>query len=50
MFGSHLPIDSLSYGFDRLYDSYERIVATFSEGERDSMFRTTARDWFRVPA
>jgi predicted TIM-barrel fold metal-dependent hydrolase len=50
MFGSHLPIDALSYGFDRLYDSYEHIVATFSEGERDSMFRTTALDWFRVPA
>ena len=50
MFGSHLPIDALSYGFDRLYDSYEHMVATFSEGERDAMFRTTALDWFRVPA
>lgn len=26
VFGSHLPIDTLSYGFDRLYDAYERIV------------------------
>jgi predicted TIM-barrel fold metal-dependent hydrolase len=50
MFGSHLPIDTLSYGFDRLYDSYGRIVATFSQDERDSMFRRTALNWFRVPA
>jgi predicted TIM-barrel fold metal-dependent hydrolase len=49
MFGSHLPIDGLSHGFDRLYDSYEHIVAAFSEDERDAMFRTTALIWFRVP-
>ena len=49
MFGSHMPIDALSHGFDRLYDTYERIVAEFSDDERDSMFRTTARNWFRVP-
>jgi predicted TIM-barrel fold metal-dependent hydrolase len=49
MFGSHLPIDALSYGFDRLYDAYERIVAAFSEDERDAIFRKTALNWFRVP-
>jgi predicted TIM-barrel fold metal-dependent hydrolase len=49
MFGSHLPIDALSHGFDGLYDSYERVVAAFSEDERDSMFRTTALSWFRLP-
>ena len=38
MFGSHLPIDTLSHGFDRLYDAYERTVAAFSEDERDAMF------------
>ncbi len=49
MFGSHLPIDTLSYGFDRLYNAYERIVGAFSEDERDAIFRTTASNWFRVP-
>jgi predicted TIM-barrel fold metal-dependent hydrolase len=49
MLGSHLPIDTLSHGFDRLYDTYGRILATFSEDERDAMFRTTALSWFRVP-
>lgn len=50
MFGSHLPIDALSYGFDRLYDAYEGIVATFSEDERDALFRRTALNWFGVTA
>ena len=49
MFGSHLPIDGLSHGFDRLYDAYELIVAGFSEDERDAIFRRTALNWFRVP-
>ncbi|MDW6024197.1 amidohydrolase family protein [Mesorhizobium sp. BAC0120] len=48
MFGSHLPIDGLSYGFDRLYDAYERIVSGFSEDEKDAMFRGTAAAWFRI--
>ena len=49
MFGSHLPIDGLSYGFERLYDAYERIVSGFSDDEKDAMFRGTAAAWFRVP-
>jgi hypothetical protein len=45
-----MPTDALSYGFFRLYDSYERIVAEFSDDERDDMFRRTALNWFQVPA
>jgi predicted TIM-barrel fold metal-dependent hydrolase len=48
MFGSHMPIDALSYGFDRLYATYENILAEFSDDERDDMLRRTALDWFRV--
>jgi predicted TIM-barrel fold metal-dependent hydrolase len=47
MFGSHLPIDALSHGFDRLYDAYAQITSAFSEHERDAMFRSTALDWYR---
>jgi predicted TIM-barrel fold metal-dependent hydrolase len=49
MFGSHLPIDGLSYGFNQLYDAYERIVSGFSDDEKDAMFRGTAAAWFRIP-
>ncbi|SHL12040.1 Predicted metal-dependent hydrolase, TIM-barrel fold [Bradyrhizobium lablabi] len=48
MFGSHLPIANLSYGFEPLYDAYQQMVAGFSENERDQMFRGVAMDWFRV--
>jgi predicted TIM-barrel fold metal-dependent hydrolase len=48
MFGSHMPIAGLSRGFERLYDAYREIVAGFSEGERDDMFRGTAAAWFRL--
>lgn len=48
MFGSHLPIANLSFGFERLYDAYQQMVAGFSENERDKMFRGVANDWFRV--
>jgi len=46
MFGSHMPIAGLSWGFQRLYDAYQEIVAGFSQAERDDMFRGTAAAWF----
>ena len=48
MFGSHMPIAGLSWGFERLYDAYQEIVAGFSPAERDDMFRGTAAAWFRL--
>ncbi len=48
MFGSHLPIDKLSFGFERLYDAYEQIIADFSPDEQDQMLRAVATDWFRL--
>lgn len=50
MFGSHLPITSLSHGFGRLFDVYDSTVAALSDAERDAVFRTTASRWFRLPA
>lgn len=49
MFGSHLPIDGLSYGFDRLYQAYDRVLAGCSVDERDAAYGATAQRWFRVP-
>jgi predicted TIM-barrel fold metal-dependent hydrolase len=48
MFGSHLPIAKLSFGFDRLYAAYQQIVADFSVDEKDQMFRQVAADWFAI--
>ena len=49
MFGSHLPISKLSFGFEPLYDAYQQIVAEFSHDEKDHMFRKVATDWFAIP-
>ena len=48
MFGSHMPIAALSFGFERTYTAYQELVADFSENERGRMFRGVAHDWFRV--
>ena len=48
MFGSHMPIAGLAWGFERLYDAYQEIVAGFSDAERDDMFRGTAAAWFKL--
>jgi predicted TIM-barrel fold metal-dependent hydrolase len=42
-----MPIAALSVGFERLYDTYQEIVAKFSVIERDHMFRDTAAAWFK---
>jgi predicted TIM-barrel fold metal-dependent hydrolase len=47
MFGSHLPIASLSVGFESLYNAYQEIVTRFSAAEQDDMFRGTAAAWFK---
>ena len=46
MFGSHMPIAGLSVGFERLFEAYQEMVASFSARERDAMFRGTAAAWF----
>jgi predicted TIM-barrel fold metal-dependent hydrolase len=42
MFGSHMPIASLSGGFERLYAAYGQIVADCSADEQDQLFGTAA--------
>ncbi|WP_196073459.1 amidohydrolase family protein [Nakamurella alba] len=49
MFGSHLPIDGLSYGFHRLYQAYDRVLAGCSPSERDAAYHGTAQRWYRMP-
>jgi predicted TIM-barrel fold metal-dependent hydrolase len=46
MFGSHMPIASLSSGFERLYAAYGQIVCGCSADEQDRLFRGTAAAWF----
>ena len=50
MLGSHLPICRLSHGFAHLYRTYRDLLAGFSSGEQDLMFRGVAADWFGLGA
>jgi predicted TIM-barrel fold metal-dependent hydrolase len=46
MFGSHMPVATLSTGFADLYGRYAQLVAGFSEDEKDEMFFGVADRWF----
>lgn len=48
MVGSHLPIDALSYGFDRLCAAYDRVLSGCSADEREAVYGGTAARWYRV--
>jgi predicted TIM-barrel fold metal-dependent hydrolase len=48
MFASDVPTDKLHASFDRLIDSYVRIVSEFSAGERTQLFAATARETYRL--
>lgn len=48
MLGSHMPIATLSRGFEPLYAANREILASFTESERDLMFGGVAAAWFRV--
>ena len=47
MFGSHMPISTLSYGFSELYGRYAKIVSGLSAQESDELFYGVADRWFR---
>ena len=48
MFGSNFPVDKLYGSFTALYRAFEAIVADFSEGEQDKMFRANALRHYRL--
>jgi predicted TIM-barrel fold metal-dependent hydrolase len=50
MFGSNFPVDKLYSSFDTLFGSFESIVASFSESEKDQLFRDNALRHYRLRA
>jgi predicted TIM-barrel fold metal-dependent hydrolase len=48
MFGSNFPVDKLYGSFDALFGAFENIVASFSESEKDKIFRLNARRAYRI--
>jgi predicted TIM-barrel fold metal-dependent hydrolase len=48
MFESNFPVDKLSIAYPVLYNGLKKIVADFSETEKDAMFSGTARRVYRL--
>jgi predicted TIM-barrel fold metal-dependent hydrolase len=48
MFASNFPVDKLYTSFDELYGAFERIVADFSEAEKEKMFCDNAIKFYRL--
>ncbi|MCB1488889.1 MAG: amidohydrolase family protein [Bauldia sp.] len=48
MFASNFPVDKLYSSFTTLYQAFEAIVADFSDGEQDRLFRLNAVKHYRL--
>ena len=42
MFASNFPVDKVCASFDEIYGGFEKIVASFTEQEKDMLFRSNA--------
>lgn len=48
MFASNFPVDKLSIAYPILYNGFKKLVADFSEAEKDAMFYRTAARVYRL--
>lgn len=48
MFESNFPVDRLSVSYSVLWNAFKKMVADFSEDEKDALFRGTAADVYQL--
>jgi L-fuconolactonase len=48
MFESNFPVDRFSVSYPVLWNAFKKMVADFSDAERDAMFRGTATRVYRL--
>jgi predicted TIM-barrel fold metal-dependent hydrolase len=48
MFESNFPVDKLSTSYRVVWNAFKKIAASFSEQEKDAMFRGTATSVYRL--
>lgn len=48
LFESNFPVDRRSVGYTVLWNAFQKIVAPYSEGERDALFAGTAQRAYRL--
>lgn len=50
MFESNFPVDKCGVSYDVLWNAFKKIAASYSEAEKDAMFRGTAARVYRIAA
>ncbi len=50
MFASNYPVDGLKGSWDYIYSTYKRVVAHFSESDRQKLFARNALRFYRIEA
>jgi predicted TIM-barrel fold metal-dependent hydrolase len=48
MFESNFPLDKMSISYHTLWNAFKKLTASFSESEKDRMFRGTAIEVYRL--
>ena len=48
MFESNFPVDKVSYSYNMMWNAFKRISEGFSDSEKTSLFRDTARRAYRL--
>jgi len=48
MFGSNFPVDSMMAGYDRIWDSFKALTASFSESEQHRLYHDNAAKLYRI--
>jgi predicted TIM-barrel fold metal-dependent hydrolase len=48
MFESNFPIDRFSLSYTVVWNAFKKLVSSFSESEKDDMFRGTATRVYRL--
>ncbi len=50
MFESNFPVDKLSLSYAVLWNAFKKIAASYSEDEKENLFRGTATRVYRITA
>jgi predicted TIM-barrel fold metal-dependent hydrolase len=48
MFGSNFPVDRIMASYDRIWDAFKTLTASFSESERRRLFHDNAARFYRI--
>jgi predicted TIM-barrel fold metal-dependent hydrolase len=48
MFESNFPVEKCALSYTVLWNAFKKMAAPYTEAEKDSLFRRTATDFYRL--